>query len=80
MHYFLCLDIFEDFLYFSPNAAAKSYLKEAVTKRKNVLQPVIEFSMRILNMDAAQRDPKHKDGVLHVIGTLIDNLIKVCLI
>ncbi|XP_057289833.1 importin-7-like [Hydractinia symbiolongicarpus] len=69
-------DIFEDFLYFSPNAAAKSYLKEAVKKRKNILQPVVEHTMTIFNMDATQRDPKHKDGALHVIGSLAETLSK----
>jgi len=69
-------DIFEDFLYFSPNAAAKSYLKEAVKKRKNVLQPVIEHVNNIFNLNATQCDPKLKDGALHIVGTLVETLVK----
>jgi len=69
-------DIFEDFLYFSPNAAAKSYLKEAVKKRKNVIQPVIEYVNQILNTDSTQMNPKNKDGALHVIGSLAESLKK----
>ena len=69
-------DIFEDFLYFSPNAAAKSYLKEAVKKRKNVLPPVIEYVNQIFSLPAAQCDPKLKDGALHVVGTLVEMLLK----
>merc|ERR1719318_2116772 len=69
-------DIFEDFLYFSPNAAAKSYLKEAVKKRKNVLQPVVEYVNQIFNMNAEQCDPKIKDGALHILGTLVETLVK----
>ena len=69
-------DIFEDFLYFSPNAAAKSYLKESVKKRKNILQPVVEHVNQIFGMDIAQCDPKLKDGALHIVGTLIETLVK----
>jgi len=69
-------DIFEDFLYFSPNAAAKSYLKETVKKRKNVLQPVIEHVNQIFSLDSAQCDPKLKDGALHIVGTLVETLVK----
>ena len=74
------LDIFEDFLYFSPNAAAKAYLKEAVKKRRNVLTQVVEFVNQILNTDTSQLNPKHKDGALHVIGSLAQSLVKVRLI
>ncbi|XP_012566342.1 importin-7 isoform X1 [Hydra vulgaris] len=69
-------DVFEDFLYFSPHAAAKLYLKEAVKKRKNVIQIVIEFTMQVFNMDASTRDPKFKDGALHVVGSLAETLQK----
>lgn len=71
------IDIFEEYLFFSPNASAKSYLKEATKKRKNVLQGVIEYVNELLNMDASQRNPKHKDGALHVLGSLADTLYKV---
>lgn len=69
-------DIFEDSLYFSPNAAGKAYLKETVKKRKNILQPVIEHVNQIFNLDAASCDSKLKDGALHVVGTLVETLIK----
>lgn len=69
-------DIFEEYMFFSPNATAKSYLQEATKKRKATLQSVIEYINHLLNMDASQRNPKDKDGALHVLGSLADTLAK----
>ena len=64
-------------MFFSPSATAKSYLKEACKKRKNILADVIAFLNEILNMDPSQRNPREKDGALHVLGSLADLLAKV---
>ena len=64
-------------MFFSPSATAKSYLKEAAQKRKNVLTDIIAYINEILNMDPSQRNPKHKDGALHVLGSLAELLAKV---
>uniref|UniRef100_A0A7M5X8J5 Exportin-2 central domain-containing protein n=1 Tax=Clytia hemisphaerica TaxID=252671 RepID=A0A7M5X8J5_9CNID len=69
-------DIFEEYMFFSPSATAKSYLKEAAQKRKNVLTDIIAYINEILNLDASQRNPKHKDGALHVLGSLAELLSK----
>ena len=71
------VDIFEEYMFFSPSATAKSYLKEACKKRKNILADVIAFLNEILNMDPSQRNPREKDGALHVLGSLADLLAKV---
>ena len=76
---FFLLDIFEEYMFFSPSATAKSYLKEACKKRKNTLTEVITFINEILNMDPSQRNPRQKDGALHVLGSLADLLAKVLL-
>ena len=60
--------------------AAQSLLRKATEKRKQVLDPVMIFCVQILNTQAEQRDPRQKDGVLHMIGTLSDILLKVGLI
>ena len=69
--------MFEDFLLFSPNEAAKAYLTQAASKRKGVLKPIVEFIMNILKMDASQCDSKHRDGALHMVGSLATALNKV---
>ena len=68
-------DIFEDFV--SPVTAAATLLHTAVSKRKQVLDPTMVFCVHLLNIPAEQRDPRQKDGALHMIGTLADVLIKV---
>lgn len=68
-------DIFEDFV--SPITAAATLLHTAVSKRKQVLDPTMVFCVHLLNIPAEQRDPRQKDGALHMIGTLADVLIKV---
>lgn len=67
-------DIFEDFV--SPVTAAATLLHTAVSKRKQVLDPTMVFCVHLLNIPAEQRDPRQKDGALHMIGTLADVLIK----
>lgn len=68
-------DIFEDFV--SPVTAAATLLHTAVSKRKQVLDPTMVFCVHVLNIPAEQRDPRQKDGALHMIGTLADVLLKV---
>jgi hypothetical protein len=69
------LDVYEDFV--SPVTAAQCLLRSATEKRKQVLDPVMNFCVQILNTPAETRDPRQKDGILHMIGTLSDILLKV---
>lgn len=71
-------DIFEDFV--SPVTAAATLLHTAVSKRKQVLDPTMVFCVHVLNLPAEQRDPRQKDGALHMIGTLADVLLKVIIL
>ena len=73
--YCLSTDIFEDFV--SPVTAAATLLHTAVSKRKQVLDPTMVFCVHLLNVPPEQRDPRQKDGALHMIGTLADVLLKV---
>lgn len=75
MPHLFITDIFEDFV--SPVTAAATLLHTAVSKRKQVLDPTMVFCVHLLNMPAEQRDPRQKDGALHMIGTLADVLLKV---
>lgn len=61
----------------SPVIAAQCLLRNAAEKRKQILDPVMNFCVQILNTPADTRDPRQKDGVLHMIGTLSDILLKV---
>lgn len=67
-------DIFEDFV--SPVTAAATLLHTVVSKRKQVLDPTMVFCVHVLNLPPEQRDPRQKDGALHMIGTLADVLLK----
>ncbi|XP_028414621.1 importin-7-like [Dendronephthya gigantea] len=67
-------DVYEDFV--SPVTAAQSLLRGATQKRKQILDPVMNFCVQILNTPAETRNPRQKDGVLHMIGTLSDILLK----
>jgi hypothetical protein len=71
----LYVDVYEDFV--SPVTAAQCLLRSATEKRKQILDPVMNFCVQILNTPAETRDPRQKDGVLHMIGTLSDILLKV---
>jgi len=69
--------LYEDFL--SPSTAAHSFLHCACSKRKNVLQKTMGFCHSILTATELSSNPeiaKKKDGVLHMIGALSDNLLK----
>ncbi|XP_046861110.1 importin-7-like [Xenia sp. Carnegie-2017] len=67
-------DVYEDFV--SPVTAAQSFLRKATEKRKQILDPVMNFCVQILNAPAETRNPRQKDGILHMIGTLSDILLK----
>eukprot|EP00112_Aurelia_sp_Birch-Aquarium-sp1_P018256 Seg4332.3 transcript_id=Seg4332.3/GoldUCD/mRNA.D3Y31 product=Importin-7 protein_id=Seg4332.3/GoldUCD/D3Y31 len=67
-------DLFEDFLYISPVAAAKKVLIDLNTKRRGVLEPTIQFIMEVLNTTPA--DPMKVDGALHMLGSLAKKLSK----
>ena len=67
--------MYEDFV--SPVTAAQSFLRKATEKRKQILDPVMNFCVQILNTPAETRNPRQKDGILHMIGTLSDILLKV---
>ena len=71
----LSADIFEDLV--SPMVAAQHFLTRACAKRKNVLEPVMVFCVQILSLPPDQRDPRRKDGALHVIGSMAEVLMKV---
>ena len=49
-------------------------MRSANEKRKQILDPVMNFCVQILNIPAGKRQ---KDGVLYIIGTLSDILLKV---
>jgi len=70
----LKFDIFEDLV--SPMVAAQHFLTRACAKRKNVLEPVMVFCVQILSLPPDQRDPRRKDGALHVIGSMAEVLMK----
>ena len=70
-------DIFEDFLFLSPNAAAKNLLDKVARLRKGVLEPAVAFIMEVVNTPEDKSDPKHRDGALHMMGTLAKTLSKV---
>lgn len=64
-------DVFEDFI--SPNTAAQTVLHSACSKRKQVLQTTIDFCMTKLGGECS---PRETDGVLHIIGSVADALMK----
>jgi len=65
-------DIFEDFV--SPSTAAQTLLHTVCSKRKAVLDPIMQVLMKILL--SPECPPAQKDGALHMIGTLADILVK----
>ena len=60
----------------SPLIAAQHFLTQACTKRKGVLDPVLAFSVGILQVPPEERDPRRKDGALHVLGSVYEVLMK----
>ncbi|XP_063677673.1 importin-7-like [Bolinopsis microptera] len=67
-------DIFED--YVSPVTAALNLLEEVVTKRKNMLNPLLIWAAQILGMPPEQYNPRVKDGAMHLIGAVAEKLLK----
>lgn len=65
-------DVFEDFL--SPVIAAQTLFYSAASKRKEVLQKAMGFSMQVINQPNV--NPRQKDGALHMIGAVAEVLLK----
>ncbi|XP_076030766.1 importin-7 msk isoform X2 [Oratosquilla oratoria] len=65
-------DIYEDLV--SPVTAAQGLLLSVVKKRKEMLQKTMTFLMQVLTTPNV--DPRHKDGVMHMIGTMGGLLLK----
>lgn len=65
-------DVFEEFV--SPSTAAQTLLHSAVVKRKDMLSKTMGFCVQVLNNSADA--PRQKDGILHMIGSLADILLK----
>ncbi|XP_042213506.1 importin-7-like isoform X2 [Homarus americanus] len=65
-------DIYEDLV--SPVTAAQALLLSTVRKRKEMLEKTMVFLMQVLT--APNVDPRHKDGVMHMIGTMGGVLLK----
>lgn len=65
-------DVFEEFV--SPTTAAQTLLHSAVAKRKDMLSKTMGFCVQVLNNSVDQ--PRQKDGILHMIGSLADILLK----
>jgi len=65
-------DVFEEFV--SPSTAAQTLLHSAVVKRKDMLSKTMGFCVQVLNNSGDQ--PRQKDGILHMIGSLADILLK----
>lgn len=64
-------DVFEDFI--SPNTAAQTVLHTACSKRKQVLEITINFCSQKIQGGCT---PREQDGVLHIIGSVADALMK----
>eukprot|EP00128_Syssomonas_multiformis_P012794 Colp12_sorted_trinity150504_noHs@10933 len=72
-------NVFED--YVSPVSAAELLVHEMCNLRgKQTLMPIMQFCNTILHRyqtaPAEQRNPREKDGALHIIGTVADVLHK----
>lgn len=65
-------DIYEDLV--SPVTAAQALLLSTVRKRKEMLEKTMVFLMQVLTTQGV--DPRHKDGVMHMIGTMGNVLLK----
>ena len=68
----MILDVYEELV--SPVSAAVIVIQQAARKRKNVLKPLMTFCQSVLTQPPV--DPRRKDGVLHIIGTVADVLIE----
>ncbi|KAL0851769.1 hypothetical protein ABMA28_000081 [Loxostege sticticalis] len=67
-------DIFEDFV--SPVTAAQTLLISCCKKRKDMLERTMQLCLQVLRSQNGEYGPRQRDGALHMIGTLIDVLIK----
>jgi len=55
--------------------AAQTLLHAAAGKRKEVLQKTMGFIIQVLN--TPNLDPRHKSGVMHMVGALAEVLLQV---
>lgn len=65
-------DIFEE--YVSPVSASQNLLHSLCKKRRDMLQKTMALVVEVLNNP--QGDPRHKDGVLHMVGSISGVLTK----
>jgi hypothetical protein len=65
-------DILEE--YVSPVSASRNLLHSLCKKRRDMLQQTMAFVVEVLNKP--QADPRAKDGVLHMVGSIADVLNK----
>uniref|UniRef100_A0A6G1S9U3 Importin-7 n=1 Tax=Aceria tosichella TaxID=561515 RepID=A0A6G1S9U3_9ACAR len=65
-------DIFEE--YISPVSASQNLLHSLCKKRRDMLQKTMAFVIDVLNKQ--QAEPRAKDGVLHMVGSIADVLNK----
>lgn len=65
-------DIFEE--YVSPVSASQNLLHSLCKKRRDMLQKTMAFVVDVLNKP--QPEPRAKDGVLHMVGSIADVLNK----
>lgn len=65
-------DIFEE--YVSPVSASQTLLHSLCKKRRDMLQRTMTLVINVLNNP--QSDPRAKDGVLHMVGSIADVLLK----
>ena len=71
----LSLDVFEDLI--SPIMAAVTVIHQAAKHRKGLLDQIVTHCIQILVQPVEQRNPRMKDGALHVLGILANLLMKV---
>ena len=71
---YISADMLEDLV--SPLIAAQHFLTQACTKRRGVLDPVLAFCIAILQLPPEQTDYRKKDGVLHVLGSVYEALMR----
>ena len=71
----LSSDVFEDLI--SPIMAAVTVIHQAAKHRKGLLDQIVTHCIQILVQPVEQRNPRMKDGALHVLGILANLLMKV---
>lgn len=57
--------------------AAQTVLYNSASKRKQVLNNVVEFCMMVLTGQKGAVSDRQKDGILHILGALSSILLKV---